>query len=81
MADLKRLSPKGSHAKCLLLGEFDPDKERIIRDPYYVRELFTVFFLKFQTKITFCRMMAQKDLKSAMSNVSDVVQVFLNLII
>lgn len=36
MADLKRLAPKGSHAKCLLLGEFDPNKERIIRDPYYV---------------------------------------------
>lgn len=36
MKDLERLKPKGSTAKLLLLGEFDPNKERIIRDPYYV---------------------------------------------
>lgn len=36
MSDLNRLAPKGSRAKLLLLGEFDPNKERIIRDPYYV---------------------------------------------
>ncbi|XP_063709553.1 low molecular weight phosphotyrosine protein phosphatase 1-like [Culicoides brevitarsis] len=35
MSDLKRLAPKGSSAKLFLLGEFDPNKERIIRDPYY----------------------------------------------
>lgn len=41
MADLKRLAPKGSKAKCLMLGDFGLDKnDRIIEDPYYVRFFF-----------------------------------------
>ncbi|CAG0897158.1 unnamed protein product [Cyprideis torosa] len=37
MADLEAEKPKGSKAHLLLLGEFDPEGERIIRDPYYDR--------------------------------------------
>lgn len=35
MEDLNRSKPKNATAKLLLLGEFDPQNERIIRDPYY----------------------------------------------
>lgn len=35
MDDLKHHQPKNATAKLLLLGEFDPQGERIIRDPYY----------------------------------------------
>lgn len=34
--DLNERAPKNATAKILLLGEFDPNGERIIRDPYYV---------------------------------------------
>lgn len=34
--DLKERAPKNATAKILLLGDFDPNGERIIRDPYYV---------------------------------------------
>lgn len=34
--DLKGLMPKDGTAKILLLGDFDPEGDRIIRDPYYV---------------------------------------------
>lgn len=34
--DLKRVCPKDGTAKILLLGDFDPEGDRIIRDPYYV---------------------------------------------
>lgn len=34
--DLKGLCPKDGTAKILLLGDFDPEGDRIIRDPYYV---------------------------------------------
>lgn len=36
MKDLNRKAPKGSKAKLLLFGDFDPQGDRIIRDPYYV---------------------------------------------
>lgn len=36
IADLKQRAPKNCKAKILLLGEFDPEGDRIIRDPYYV---------------------------------------------
>lgn len=36
ISDLKERAPAGSTAKILLLGDFDPEWERIIRDPYYV---------------------------------------------
>lgn len=36
ITDLKERAPDGSKAKILLLGDFDPEWERIIRDPYYV---------------------------------------------
>jgi low molecular weight phosphotyrosine protein phosphatase len=35
MSDLEDLKPKDGTAKLLLLGDFDPNGERIIRDPYY----------------------------------------------
>lgn len=35
--DLNGMFPKDGTAKILLLGDFDPEGERIIRDPYYVR--------------------------------------------
>lgn len=34
--DLNGLCPKDGTAKILLLGDFDPEGDRIIRDPYYV---------------------------------------------
>lgn len=34
--DLNGLSPKNCSAKILLLGDYDPEGDRIIRDPYYV---------------------------------------------
>lgn len=37
ISDLKDLAPRDAKAKVLLLGEYDPQGERIIRDPYYVR--------------------------------------------
>ena len=36
MDDLNSLAPSGSKAKLELLGTYDPEGERIIRDPYYV---------------------------------------------
>lgn len=37
MEDLNGMKPDGANAKVLLLGEFDPQGEKIIRDPYYDR--------------------------------------------
>lgn len=37
--DLNEKAPRGSTAKILLLGAFDPTGDRIIRDPYYVMRL------------------------------------------
>lgn len=38
MQDLEDRKPKdGGKAKLLLLGDFDPEGEKIIRDPYYDR--------------------------------------------
>ena len=34
--DLKSMAPSQCKAKVELLGTYDPDGERIIRDPYYV---------------------------------------------
>ena len=34
--DLKEDAPRNCKAEILLLGDFDPRGERIIRDPYYV---------------------------------------------
>lgn len=34
--DLNGLCPKDGTAKVLLFGDFDPEGDRIIRDPYYV---------------------------------------------
>ncbi|XP_055680032.1 low molecular weight phosphotyrosine protein phosphatase 1-like [Lutzomyia longipalpis] len=35
ISDLKERAPANSSAKILLLGDFDPEGKRIIRDPYY----------------------------------------------
>nr|CAH7742792.1 unnamed protein product [Callosobruchus chinensis] len=35
ISSLKSQCPKGAKAKILLLGDFDPQGDRIIRDPYY----------------------------------------------
>lgn len=37
MDDLNGMKPSGAKAKVLLLGDFDPQNVRIIRDPYYDR--------------------------------------------
>lgn len=51
--DLKGICPKDGTAKILLLGDFDPQGDRIIRDPYYVRthRFFNAFFVIFTHKI------------------------------
>lgn len=36
ISDLKELAPRDGKAKILLLGDYDPQGDRIIRDPYYV---------------------------------------------
>ncbi|XP_066153644.1 low molecular weight phosphotyrosine protein phosphatase 1-like [Euwallacea fornicatus] len=35
ISNIKSQQPVGSKAKILLLGDFDPEGDRIIRDPYY----------------------------------------------
>lgn len=35
MEELKDLNPSNGTAKLLLLGDFDPKGDKIIRDPYY----------------------------------------------
>ena len=35
-SELNGLKPKNATAKIKLLGEYDPQKELIIEDPYYV---------------------------------------------
>ncbi|RUS86409.1 hypothetical protein EGW08_005859 [Elysia chlorotica] len=35
MGDITEMKPKNSTAKCLLLGEFDPQKELTVQDPYF----------------------------------------------
>ena len=37
ISDLKSLCPEDWKAKIELLGNHDPNGEKIIRDPYYVR--------------------------------------------
>lgn len=44
MRELKRRVPKNSKAQLLMLGDFDPEGDRIIRDPYYV-SYFLLFFI------------------------------------
>lgn len=55
MSDLTDQAPVGSKAKILLLGDFDPKGQRIIRDPYYVStrvslHLFELFVLLIKKK-------------------------------
>lgn len=40
IADLQRLNPTDGTAKILLLGDFDPEGDRIINDPYFVSFFF-----------------------------------------
>lgn len=49
IADLKELQPHNSKAKILLLGTFDIQGERIIKDPYFVS--FLLFSKIVMTKI------------------------------
>lgn len=37
--NLNSLAPPGHKAKILLLGDFDPEGDSIIRDPYFVSKL------------------------------------------
>ena len=39
---LKQKAPKDGKAQIKLLGEYDPKKELVIEDPYYVRKYLTV---------------------------------------
>lgn len=52
ISDLEGAKPSRSDAKVLLLGDFDPEGERIIKDPYYVilnnkKRFFSVITLQF----------------------------------
>lgn len=42
MEELERIKPDNCRATVELLGEHDPQGEKIIRDPYYVRTFFIV---------------------------------------
>lgn len=46
--DLTSMAPADSKAKVELLGSYDPQGERIIRDPYYV-SCFLHFILNFKS--------------------------------
>lgn len=35
LEDLREMAPAGTKATIKLFGEFDPEGDRIIRDPYY----------------------------------------------
>ncbi|GFR90760.1 low molecular weight phosphotyrosine protein phosphatase [Elysia marginata] len=35
MEDIGEMKPKGGTAKCMLLGEYDPQKELTVQDPYF----------------------------------------------
>ncbi|CAC5369770.1 low molecular weight phosphotyrosine protein phosphatase-like [Mytilus californianus] len=39
MSDLEGIKPKNCHAKTVLLGEYDPQKELIIVDPYFGNDM------------------------------------------
>jgi len=39
MKELEDMAPKDSIATLKLFGEYDPEKELIIRDPYYDRNM------------------------------------------
>lgn len=41
--ELERKKPKGSKAKVELLGKYDPQGDVIIRDPYYVSNLYRYY--------------------------------------
>lgn len=75
ISDLNGRAPRGSSAKILLLGSFDPEGERIIRDPYYVISTLNALFIS-TLSITYYRMMALLVLRNVTSNASDVVLPF-----
>lgn len=85
ISDLNDQRPKDATAKILLLGDFDPQGDRIIRDPYYVRHsefqyanLEFSFICDFNVDTIFCyfsdRIEVQKDLKSAINRLSVVAK-------
>lgn len=75
--DLNGLRPKDASAKVLLLGDFDPEGDRIIRDPYYVRQhrgnpnIVFHFYV-----IPFDRIAGQKVSKNAINKLFDVARDF-----
>lgn len=73
MEDLVSLKPKDGTAKLLMLGEFDPQGDKIIRDPYYVSFFYNELIINFTNSSIFYRTKIQKDLKSVLCNVQDVV--------
>lgn len=90
MKDLNRKAPKGSKAKLLLFGDFDPEGDRIIRDPYYVCTYsylgsyllcwhYCILTIK-SNKISNFRTAILKDLKNATSNQWDVLKGFWNIL-
>lgn len=44
ISDLQERAPKDAKAQILLLGDSDPEGERIIRDPYYVCFVYSTCF-------------------------------------
>lgn len=68
ISDLERIKPGGSKAAILLLGDFDPQGERIIRDPYYVINVYLTY-KKYKITITIlCRTTARPVSSAATSN-------------
>lgn len=45
MEDLKSMTPDNSKASVELLGDYDPQEVRIIRDPYYVSTFLHLYIM------------------------------------
>lgn len=82
---LHEICPEDATAKILLLGDFDPEGDRIIRDPYHVSGLtssekyrfFVLFFLFYNLFVQFLnRIVIWMVLKRHISNPFDVAMNF-----
>lgn len=68
ISELKDMEPKDGTAKILMLGDFDSEEDRIIRDPYYVSLKWKVNIgMQFNSN-TFYRTMVLRALKNVMIN-------------
>lgn len=86
MDDLTSMAPNQCKAKIELLGTYDPQGERIIRDPYYVSPNLLLYlqtlvlaiiaphYLKIMIIFLSCRTMVKRVLKNATSSAYDAVE-------